>query len=266
MRNLLARRESPRAILHARLENAWYVEADWFYSVVRRREQPENAFVVLRTLTGAGQVVTCGGKTYELKANSLLIMRNEDILSHAASHDGWRFYRFDFLMDGEPARLGELISLHVSERERTELERCFISLGSSGMCELALAETLFNYMLADWMLRAENEDAGGMLQQQIISLLERGRREKLSVAEMAREAGMCERSFRDAAHAATGLAPKAFMLKGEMNAAMELLLTSSMSISEISACFNYSSQFYFSRVFKKYYGVSPQQARSGNAP
>lgn len=51
-----------------------------------------------------------------------------------------------------------------------------------------------------------------------------------------------------------------------MNAAMELLLTSSMSISEISACFNYSSQFYFSRVFKKYYGVSPQQARSGNAP
>ena len=55
------------------------------------------------------------------------------------------------------------------------------------------------------------------------------------------------------------------MLKGEMNAAMELLLTSSMSISEISACFNYSSQFYFSRVFKKYYGVSPQQARSGNA-
>ena len=121
-------------------------------------------------------------------------------------------------------------------------------------------------MLADWMLRAESEDAGGLLQQQIISLLERGRREKLSVAEMAREAGMCERSFRDAAHAATGLAPKAFMLKGEMNAAMELLLTSSMSISEISACFNYSSQFYFSRVFKKYYGVSPQQARSGNAP
>ncbi len=45
MRNLLARRESSRAILHARLENAWYVEADWSYSVVRRREQPENAFV-----------------------------------------------------------------------------------------------------------------------------------------------------------------------------------------------------------------------------
>ena len=63
------------------------------------------------------------------------------------------------------------------------------------MCELALAETLFNYMLADWMLRAESADAGGLLQQQIISLLERGRREKLSVAEMAREAGMCERGF-----------------------------------------------------------------------
>ena len=268
MRNLLARRESDIAVPHARLENVWYVEADWAYSIVRKpeRERFETAFAALRTLAGAGQLHTFDGEAYELRADSLLLVHVTDIAEYSAKHDGWQFYWFDFFMSDEPARLGELLSLYISEQERTDMERCFISLGSSGMCEMALAETLFNYILADWMLRAESADAGGLPQQQIISLLERGRREKLSVAEMAREAGMCERSFRDAAHAATGLSPKAFMLKGEMSAAMELLRTSSMSVSEISACFNYSSQFYFSRVFKKYYGISPQQARNSTEP
>ena len=95
----------------------------------------------------------------------------------------------------------------------------------------------------------------------MIPLLEKGRRERLSVAELAREAGMCERSFRGAVRAVTGLSPKGYMLKGEMTAAMELLRTTDMSVSEIAASLNYVNPFYFSRVFKKYYGVSPQQAK-----
>ena len=100
-----------------------------------------------------------------------------------------------------------------------------------------------------------------MSPRELTALLEKGRRERLPIAELAREAGMCERSFRDAVHAATGMSPKSYMLRGEMTAAMELLRTSGMSISEIASCFYYSSQFYFSRVFKKYYGVSPQRVR-----
>jgi len=68
---------------------------------------------------------------------------------------------------------------------------------------------------------------------------------------------MCERSLRDAVKKATGLSPKAYMLKGEMAAAMELLRTTSMSVSEIAACLDYASPAYFSRMFKKRYNMSP---------
>lgn len=263
MRNLLAKREYTCEVPHARLENVWCIEADKSYSVSRNRKGDDIALVALRTLSGVGRLTTYGGGNYELITDSLLIVRASDITGYFAAQDGWHFYWFEFVMDTEPAHMGEVMMLNVSEHERIGLERCFISLGSVGECECRLAESLFNFMLAEWMMHAQRADDGGRPGINIIMLLERGRREKLNITEMAREAGMCERSFRDAARAATGLSPKSFMLKGEMTAAMEMLRSSSMSIAEIATCFNYSSQFYFSRVFKKYYGISPQQVRGG---
>jgi AraC-like DNA-binding protein len=44
--------------------------------------------------------------------------------------------------------------------------------------------------------------------------------------------------------------------------AMELLTTTEKTICEISDILGYSDQFYFSRRFKKRYGVSPQKFRN----
>lgn len=264
MRNLLSRREVSAQSPHAYLKNVWYVDADFTYSVDRRQDVGEDSFIAVRTLTGEGTMSLMDGSARELRSNSLIIVRCMDIAGYAASKSGWQFYWFEFdMLGGAPERLGVTLEIHMSAQERIELERCFVSLGSGDARECAVADALISYLLADWQLRAIGVGAGGMSPQEIVTLLEKGRREKLSIGELAREAGMCERSFRDAAREATGLAPKAYMLKGEMIAAMELLRTSSMSISEISACFNYSSPFYFSRVFKKYYGVSPQHVRDG---
>ena len=138
-----------------------------------------------------------------------------------------------------------------------------MSLNRDAVYECMVAEALFGYLLADWQTRLEEGKGRDGVRQAVLSLLEQGRRERMSIAEMARAAGMCERSFRDAVHEATGLSPKAYMLKGEMAAAMELLRTTDMTVSEIAACFNYTSPFYFSRVFKKHYGISPQHVREG---
>ena len=264
MRNLLSRRETPEESPHVRLEAVWYVEADWTYSVSRKYSPEDNTLIAIRTLTSSGSISMFSGIEYELGPNSLIMFDAGEIAGYAASHDGWQFYWFEFVVRGKrPERIGEVMEIHMSAQERIELERCFISLGSGNAQECALADMLFGYLLADWQLRATDVGAEGMSPQDIVALLEKGRRERITIAELAREAGMCERSFRDAARMATGLAPKAYMLKGEMTAAMELLRTSNMSVSEISACFNYSSPFYFSRVFKKYYGVSPQHVRDG---
>jgi len=101
----------------------------------------------------------------------------------------------------------------------------------------------------------------GLATFEIMDILEEGHREHTSVEELARKAGMCERSFRNAVQKATGYSPKAYMLRREMAAAMELLKTSTMTVAEISSLFHYKNPFYFSRVFKKHYGISPQHIR-----
>lgn len=264
MNNLLARREYPLDIPQARLNAVWYVDADHTYRVTKKKGSFESSYVAVRTLTGQGEMTLFCQDSYLLGANSLAVFPAFEPAHYEAGANGWQFYWFEFDMPGpDPGLLRQVTDIPLSARERGELERCFVSLGSGAARECIVAEALFNYLLADWQFRAEGTVQKAISREQLIPLLEKGRRERLSVTQMAREAGMCERSFRNAVQEVTGLSPKAYMLKGEMTAAMELLRTTNMPISEIASCFHYSSPFYFSRVFKNYYGISPQHVRNG---
>lgn len=263
MRNLLTKRKYDQPLAQLHLHLIWYVDADSTYDVTTHSKH-EGAYIAIRTLTGLGHLDLTSGETLELAPNSLAILEAPQIMHYAASQNGWQFYWFVFDMTGPaPALLNRTATIGMSAQEQVELERCFQSLGRTTPIECLMAESLFTYLLADWLTRVEFADRNSLPLQDVLALLEKGRRERLSITELAREAGMCERSFRNAVHAATGLSPKAYILRGEMAAAMELLRTTGMTISEISACLNYASPFYFSRVFKKYYGVSPQQVREG---
>ena len=264
MRNIVSIREEQGGMTLARLQSIWYVDADRSYlrRCVSRME--DCGYVAVRTLTGRGRLELFGGSVFFPGPGSLCFFRTEDIACYEAEDEGWEFYWFKFDMQaGELKGMNRVHEIRLSAQERGELERCFMGLSSRSQAEAVRAEALFNYLLADWQVRTAENQSGGMAAEEIVSLLEMGRRGQMSIAEMARRAGMCERSFRDAVRRATGLSPKAYMIKGEMVAAMELLRTSEMSVSEIAACFNYTDPFYFSRTFKKYYGISPQHVREG---
>lgn len=259
MRDLLAKREYTRDIPKVTLNSIWFVDADRTYRITRKKTSADSNYVAIRTMNGRGTMTLSDGTVLDIEANSLGIFQGKTILTYGAGEKGWQFYWFEFDLP-ESFRLQQgLTDIRLSAQEHVQLERCFVALSSGGSWECMLAEALFNYLLAEWQLRSGGKNhADG-----ILALLERGRRQKLSIPEMAQQANMSERSFRDAVHEATGMSPKAYILKGEMAAAMELLRTTGMSISEISACFNYTSPLYFSRVFKKYYGISPQHVREG---
>ena len=258
MQDLLAMREPNQKISAAELMSAWSVTADESYRIVRR-EAPLRQYTAFRVLGGWGELTRRNGEILRLEANAVGILPIEDVMSYRSGPDGWRFYWFEFNMQPPVWIVTGVTWLPLSAQEDAELERCFLALRSGSFRQCALAESLFNYLLSRWQLGF----SGGVRDDGILSLLEQGRRQRMSIPRMAQLAGMSERSFRDAVHSVTGLPPKAYMLKGEMEAAMELLRTTDMSISEIAACFDYSSPLYFSRVFKKYYGISPQNVRDG---
>lgn len=55
----------------------------------------------------------------------------------------------------------------------------------------------------------------------------------------------------------TGSSPKKIIIDLRMKTALELLNTKKYTIAEVSKKIGYKNQFYFSREFKEYYGVSP---------
>lgn len=58
-----------------------------------------------------------------------------------------------------------------------------------------------------------------------------------------------------------GYSPYHYLQRIRMDKARELLLLSSLQVSEIAANIGLTDPLYFSRIFKKYYGLSPQKFR-----
>lgn len=264
MRNLLSKRAYCGELPETRLNAIWYVDADETYSVNRWNRQNEGC-VAVRTITGMGRLELSSGEVFSLSPDSLGFFNNGQISSYSSGKDGWQFYWFEFMISGGVLHFPKrTVNLRLSAQEQIEMERCFQTLNQNSVCECMMAEALFRFLLADWQARATQKMQNGIPVQNLLALLEMGRRERIGIAELARKAGMCERSFREVVRRATGLPPKAYMLKGEMAAAMELITTTDMTVSEIASLFNYSSPFYFSRVFRQFHGVSPSHVRDEN--
>ncbi|MBB6430776.1 helix-turn-helix transcriptional regulator [Algisphaera agarilytica] len=62
---------------------------------------------------------------------------------------------------------------------------------------------------------------------------------------------------------AYGKTPYAYMLERRMNQALSLLTSTNQRIADVGEACGYDNPFYFSRTFKKHFGISPRAARQG---
>ena len=79
----------------------------------------------------------------------------------------------------------------------------------------------------------------------------------LSVSDAASVAGLSVRRFGELFHESFGETPGHYLTNVRMNAALELLRRSSLSVAEIAALSGYADASYFIRVFHSRTGVSP---------
>ncbi|HEV8246109.1 MAG TPA: AraC family transcriptional regulator, partial [Polyangiaceae bacterium] len=86
------------------------------------------------------------------------------------------------------------------------------------------------------------------------------------VEALAQRAGYTPDHFSRVFRAVIGLSPKQFMVEARLNRARQLLLESTLSVSQIANELGYEDVFFFSRQFKKRTGRTPTQFRSGPRP
>lgn len=86
-------------------------------------------------------------------------------------------------------------------------------------------------------------------------------KETYTIAQLSEMAGVAETTFRKLFKAQTGKAPNAFMRELKLTTAAKELLKTSDSVNSIAYEVGFEDPNYFSRMFKKTFGVTPNEYR-----
>lgn len=83
----------------------------------------------------------------------------------------------------------------------------------------------------------------------------------VDIQALAKSLNMSYRNFRRVFKQKTGMAPKQYHMQLRINRAKELLEDQDNRVNEVALRVGFGDQLYFSRMFRKYTGVSPSQWR-----
>ena len=82
-----------------------------------------------------------------------------------------------------------------------------------------------------------------------------------SVGELAAVTGRSKSNFTREFHAAFGVSPKVFLRRELLQKAMRLLPSPEESVKSVAHALNFSSEFYFSKFFRRLSGIAPREYR-----
>lgn len=110
-------------------------------------------------------------------------------------------------------------------------------------------------------LPAERSGRRSEIQQVLDYLNQCDLREDLPLSRLAQLSGLSVETFRKRFFEAMGDSPVHYLLKRRLTAAKELLSSTDMSVMQVGEAVGFSDPYYFSRVFRKYQGLSPSAFR-----
>lgn len=87
---------------------------------------------------------------------------------------------------------------------------------------------------------------------------------EFTIKEFTKERGLNYYRFIDTFTHYVGISPRQYIINIRMTIAKDLLMNSMFQISEVARLIGYENPLYFSRLFKKTWGVSPTEFREQN--
>ena len=124
-------------------------------------------------------------------------------------------------------------------------------------------ETLFRRILEEIFIGARNQTKHGAqeLFESVSDYIHTHYMDVISVSSLAQQNGVNENRLFYVFQKFAGMGPGDYLRTYRLNRARDLLVTSSTPIGEIAAQVGYPDALYFSRIFKKHFGVSPSRFR-----
>lgn len=223
---------------------------------------------VAQAVKGSYEIALGNGRTHSTGAGGMFIAPSniqQTIIHHTDPNEQqvfcrWVFidavindiYRFDFLYD---------FPLIVPEPARQQINEQFDRLFAtddpfeSYSCYYAIVAILSR-------LAVPKEDSIHRRIQSTLAYIRQHYAEEIRIADLAKNVHVSESHFYAVFKKYCGSSPIAYINNYRLSLAAEHLINSDDTISEISDRNGFSDALYFSRMFRKNYGMSPREYRS----
>ncbi len=226
---------------------------------------------------GRGCVVIEGQKANLQTGELLLIPRNASHTYWADDADPWSIYWVHFFGDDADyyvdriLRRGQPVGIDpATQDEAVRLFRYCLDALHDGyaLANLIYAAQSTQHILSLLLYRnpALPIEQGTAKQrsnvEQVIEFMTRNLDRPLRLEDFAREAGLSVSHFSDRFRAQTGQSPMAHFTHLKMRLACRLLDLSGKPVKSVAIETGYKDPYYFSRIFKKSMGISPEKYRA----
>lgn len=225
---------------------------------------------------GHGYVEIDGQRAHLTEGHMLIIPRETAHVYWAADDDPWSIYWVHFLGDDADyfveriPRSGQPVPVEpeaVDEAVRL-FRHCLDALHDGyGLPTLIYAAQSVQHLLSLLLYRNRTlpmDQRSGARRSNIdaaIEFMQEHLNENLRLEDFARVAGMSVSHFSERFRQQTGQSPMAFFIHMRMRLACRLLDLSGKPVKTVALEIGYRDPYYFSRIFKKSMGISPDKYR-----
>lgn len=211
-------------------------------------------------VSGSG-IFESGGVRHPVRAGQMFVIHPlETTFYQADEHDPWEYIWIGFTT---------ALTLPAPLREQAVVQHSGLGSLFSSVLRLrtmAQGRELFLcgqvYQLLS--LLSERQPSENDYVEQAQTYLASNYMQDVSISGLAARLGLNRSYFSTLFHQRTGLSPQQYLLRCRMEHARELLCSHAFTPGEAALAVGYPDIFAFSRMFKRYYGVSPSEALRQN--
>ena len=268
-----------RARQHPLVRSVYPTDIGWFPNAGHHfRQRPGGAGQdhLMLCVGGHGYVEVDGQRAHLSKDQLLIIPRDTPHTYWAADDDPWSIYWVHFLGDDVDyyvdriPRSGQPIPIEdAAKKEAVRLFRyCLDALHDGyGLPNLIYAAQSTQHILSLLLYRNrllpsdQRSNPRRANVEAAIEYMQNHLNENLRLEDFARQAGMSVSHFSERFRRQTGQSPMAYFIHLRMRLACRLLDLSGKPVKTVALEIGYRDPYYFSRIFKKSMGISPDKYR-----
>jgi AraC-like DNA-binding protein len=267
-------RSAGHPLLHSLMPTdiGWYPHARHHYC---ERVQGASEHILIVCTRGWGWYDLGEGRQTLTAQQALLIPANTAHVYGASHEDPWSIHWMHFVgLEGDyfsrlPPAHSQKLDVAASSLEiiQQQFQLCYDALRdgfvlqrliySAKVLHNLLAELFFNNRAFSPIMRTSRFRS----LEPTLTFLYENLHQSVSLAEMAKHAELSESHFSRLFKEQTGHSPINYFIYLKMQHACSMLTLTQLSVKEISESMGYNDAYYFSRLFKKFIGISPREYR-----